>query len=172
MLMSWTRLHEFCGLRPDAGGRKMLQGFAPGRGRQLHVPLHPRACGLRPWTMSSPEGACTCAMLGMSGEAHVDKVIALARWLLHAAARCTVKAQCWRVVPAELKTKSRVARGKTYIHECVREEQETIAAAKYDSKTNDECSSQYSAAGSQQPTANSKQPPGGASDGGGGDDDG
>ena len=111
--MSWKRLREVCGLRPDAGGRKMLQGFARGRGRQLHVPLHARACGLHPWTKSRPEGACTCAVLGMAAEAHVDKVIALARWLLHAATRCTVKALCGWVVPAELKTKNRIARGKS-----------------------------------------------------------
>ena len=118
--MSWKRLHEFCGLRPDAGGRSILQGFARGRGRQLHVPLHARACGLRPWTKTRPEGACTCAMLGMATEAHVDKVTAFARWLLQAAALCTVRAQCSRAVPAELKTNNGVSREKAYIHECAR----------------------------------------------------
>ena len=48
--------------------------------------------------------------------------------------------------------------------------QKTIAAAKYNSRTNGECSSQPSAAGSHQPTGNRKQPPECASDAGGGDD--
>ena len=48
--------------------------------------------------------------------------------------------------------------------------QKTIAAAKYKSRTNGECSSQPSAAGSHQPTGNRKQPPECASDAGGGDD--
>ena len=75
-------------------------------------------------------------------------------------------------MPAELKTNKRVSRGETYIHQCARGKTKTIAAAKYDSKTNNERSSQLSATGSQQPTANSKQPPGGADDDGGGDDGG
>ena len=50
------------------------------------------------------------------------------------------------------------------------EKQKQIAAAKYDSKTNDECSSQPSAAGSHQPTGRRKQQPECASDAGGGDD--
>ena len=87
--ISSKELHEVCGLRPDAGAGGILEGFAHGRGRHLHVPLHARACGLRPWTKSRPEGACTCAMLGMAAEAHVDKVTTLARWLVQAAARCT-----------------------------------------------------------------------------------
>ena len=85
--MSWKRLHEFCGLRPDAGGRGILEGFARGRGRHLHVPLHARACGLGPWSKSPLGGACTCAKLLMAAEAVVDKVITLAQWLLQAAAR-------------------------------------------------------------------------------------
>ena len=110
-------------------------------------------------------------MLGMAAEAHVDKVTAFARWLLQAAALCTVRAQCSRAVPAEFKTNNRVSREKTFTN--TREEkQKTIAAAKYNSKTNDECSSQPSAAGSHQPPADSKQPPEGASDDGDGDDGG
>ena len=77
--MSWKRLHEFCGLRPDAGGRSILEGFARGRGRHLGVPLHACACGLRPWTKTRPEDACICAMSGMAAEADVVKVTALAR---------------------------------------------------------------------------------------------
>ena len=106
-------------------------------------------------------------MLGMAAEAHVDKVTTLARWLLEAAARSTVRAQCSRAVPAELKTNKRVSREETYMHECARGKTKTIAATKHDSKTNNERSSQLSATGSQQPTANSKQPPGGGGDDGG-----
>ena len=50
--------------------------------------------------------------------------------------------------------------------------QKSIAAAKYNSRTNGECSRQPSAAGSHQPTGNRKQPPECASDAGGGDDSG
>ena len=110
-------------------------------------------------------------MLGMAAEAHVDKVTACARWLLQAAALCTVGAQCSRAVPAEFKTNNRVSREKN-IHDYAGRKARTIAAAKYNSKTNDECSSQPSAAGSHQPPADSKQPPEGASDDGGGDDGG
>ena len=107
--MSWKRLHVFCGLRPDAGGPSILQGFARGRGRQLHVPLHARACGLRPGTKTRPEGACTCAMLSMAAETDVVKVTALARWVLQATARCTVRTQNSKAVPAELKRNNRVS---------------------------------------------------------------
>ena len=77
-----------------------------------------------------------------------------------------------RAVPAELKTNHRVSREKNTFTNAREEKQKTIAAAKYNSKTNDECSSQPSAAGSHQPPADSKQPPEGASDDGGGDDGG
>ena len=157
--MSWKRLHEFCGLRPDAGGRRILQGFARGRGRHLHVPLHVRACGLRPWTKSRPEGACTCAMLGMAAEADVVKVTALARWLLQAAALCTVRAQCSRAVPGELETNNRVSREK-HIFTNAREEtkkqsrQRSITAKRM---TNAAASLQQQAAISQEATASSHQ---------------
>ena len=111
-------------------------------------------------------------MLGMAAEADVVKVTALARWLLQAAARCTVRAQNSRAMPAELKRNNCVSSEKHTFTNAREEKQTKIAAAKYDSKTNDECSSQPSAAGSHQPTANSKRPPGGASVDGGGDDGG
>ena len=85
--MTSKQLHEVCGLRPDAGAGGILEGFAHGRGRLLHVPLHARACGLGPWTKSPLGGASTCAKLVMAAEAVVDKVITLAQWLLQGAAR-------------------------------------------------------------------------------------
>ena len=80
-------MRDVCGLRPDAGAGGIFEGFAHGRGRLLHVPLHARACGLGPWTKSPLGGASTCAKLVMAAEAVVDKVITLAQWLLQAAAR-------------------------------------------------------------------------------------
>ena len=85
--MSSKQPREVCGLRPDVGAGGILEGSAHGRSRHLHVPLHARACGLRPWTKSPLARASTCAKLGMAAEAHVDKVATLARWLLQPAAR-------------------------------------------------------------------------------------
>ena len=85
--MSSNQEREVCGLRPDVGAGGILEGSAHGRSCHLHVPLHARACGLRPWTKSPLARASTCAKLGMAAEAHVDNVATLARWLLQPAAR-------------------------------------------------------------------------------------
>ena len=106
----------------------------------------------------------------MAAEIDVVKVIALARWLLQAAARCTVRAQNAKAMSAQLKRNNRVSSVKNIFTNAREEIQKTIAAAKYKSKTNGECSSQPSAAGSHQPTGSRKQQPECASDAGGADD--
>ena len=131
---------------------RVLAGFAQGRRRDLKVRLHMRdveyGCRNR---RGQSHRACTMAPAG-SGAVYCESS------QFKGYARTIKEEQACLICKKHTFTNAR------------EEIQKTIAPAKYNSRTNGECSSQPSAAGSHQPTGNRKQPPECASDAGGGDD--